>query len=267
MQSADYWHDVRQELNNRYGDIFVLPQCAAAGDLSPRQLHYKAAEMRRYRLKYADTPVDERILYPEEIYRRKDIAQRICDAFDEVYAWASTEKFCDLPVVHSVKTICLDKRIITDEEYAFCKSELAKPIEEIHFVHTDDKRADLEANTIHYFPRVRCQNVVDRYEVQKEKPQIPMELHVIKLGNIAFASNQFELYMDYQHRIQARSPFEQTFVIQLCAQPWDISGTYLPTERGLMGRGYSATKYCNRAAPSGGQQLVEETVAELKRIF
>ena len=73
--------------------------------------------------------------------------------------------------------------------------------------------------------------------------------------------------MDYQHRIQARSPFEQTFIIQLCGQPWDTAGTYLPTERGLQGRGYSATMFCNSIAPSGGQQLVEETVAELKRIF
>ena len=41
------------------------------------------------------------------------------------------------------------------------------------------------------------------------------ECHVIRLGNIAFASNQFELFMDYEQRIQARSPAEQTFIIQL----------------------------------------------------
>ena len=32
--SADYWHDVRVALRKRHGDIFILPQCAAGGDLS-----------------------------------------------------------------------------------------------------------------------------------------------------------------------------------------------------------------------------------------
>jgi len=32
-----------------------------------------------------------------------------------------------------------------------------------------------------------------------------MELHVVCLGDIAFTTNRFELYMDYMHRIQARS--------------------------------------------------------------
>jgi len=37
--SADFWHDTRQELRRRFGEhLFVLPQCAAAGDQSPRPL-------------------------------------------------------------------------------------------------------------------------------------------------------------------------------------------------------------------------------------
>ena len=34
--SADYWADVRAMLKEKYGDICILAQCAAAGDLSPR---------------------------------------------------------------------------------------------------------------------------------------------------------------------------------------------------------------------------------------
>ena len=42
--SADYWCEVRQAVAKEFGeDVFVLPQCAAAGDLSPRTLHYKEA--------------------------------------------------------------------------------------------------------------------------------------------------------------------------------------------------------------------------------
>jgi hypothetical protein len=55
--SADYWHDVRVALRQKYGNLFLLPQCAAAGDLAPRILHYKKAQERRFRLKYGpDSP-------------------------------------------------------------------------------------------------------------------------------------------------------------------------------------------------------------------
>jgi len=265
--SADYWHNVREELKNRYGDIYVLPQCAAAGDLSPRPLHYTKAEERRFKLKFANYEIDPRAEKPTEMYCRRDIALRICDAFDEVYSWASTEKYDDLPLVHSVKDIKLDRRIITDEEYEFCKAQLETYSEREPFVFTGNKREDLKKNSIIISSGSRYKNIIKKYEDQKKDTQITMEMHVIKLGNIAFASNQFELYMDYQHRIQARSPFEQTFVVQLCAQPERRCGSYLATERGVWGMGYSATMYCNLVSPNGGQQLVDETVKELNKIY
>ena len=93
-----------------------------------------------------------------------------------------------------------------------------------------------------------------------------MELHVIRIGDVAFASNCFELYMDYMHRIQARSPFTQTFIVQLAGTPTACGG-YLATERGAWGKGYSASLYCNQVAPTGGQELVDETVSVLKSIY
>ena len=54
MLHAGFWHHVREKLTARYGPIGVIGQAAAAGDLSPRQLFYNAAELRRYRLKYKD---------------------------------------------------------------------------------------------------------------------------------------------------------------------------------------------------------------------
>ena len=115
--------------------------------------------------------------------------------------------------------------------------------------------------------RDRHKQIIDRYEEQKTQPKLPMELHVIGIGEIAFASNRFELYMDFQHRIQARSPFEQTFIVQLAGQPGNTGGSYLCTERGYEGRGYSASMYCNLVSPQGGQELVEETVKVLKEIY
>jgi hypothetical protein len=45
--SADFWHETREELRRRYGkELFVLPQCSAAGDQSARPLVDRSAEQR-----------------------------------------------------------------------------------------------------------------------------------------------------------------------------------------------------------------------------
>lgn len=267
MLSADFWHDARCEIRKKYGDIFILPQCAAAGDLSPRLLHYKKAQDRRFKLKYSDYKLDERAEFNLELYARRDIGIRISEAFDEVFSWASKEKFKEAPIVHSVKTIELDKRLITDDEYNFALAEIEKNKVRPPFVTDGEPLEKLKKNSQIVAGGGRYSRIPYRYETQKTNPKHKMELHVIKLGNIAFASNQFELYMDYQHRIQARSPFEQTFIVQLCAQPGQNCGSYLATKRGVWAVGYSASMFDNIVSPEGGQQLVEETLNELKKIY
>jgi hypothetical protein len=71
------------------------------------------------------------------------------------------------------------------------------------------------------------QAVVDRYQQQQagETKPYAMELHVIRLGDVAIATNSFELFADYGIQMKARSKALQTFVIQLAGP-----GTYLPTE-------------------------------------
>ena len=113
----------------------------------------------------------------------------------------------------------------------------------------------------------RYQNIINRYEAQQKNPTSDMELHVIKIGDIAFATNPYELYIDFQHQIQARSPFTQTFIVQLVDQPAGNPGGYLATERGMANLGYSANIYSNTISPEGGHTLVEETLKELKKIY
>ena len=100
------------------------------------------------------------------------------------------------------------------------------------------------------------------YEIQEKEPGITTDIHVVRIGDMAFATNRFELFLDYQHRIQARSPFEQTFIVQLVTDPYGV-GSYLATEKGVRNKGYSATPYCNQVSPKGGQELVEETLKML----
>ena len=263
LLSADYWHDVRCAIRRKYGDIFILPQCAAAGDLSPRQLHYKTAQKRRYQLKYGD--IETQAVNKKEMINRLDIAQRVSACFDEVYSWARKEIIRDAQVAHEVRYIDLPKRMVTDEQYAQAQKGFAS-VQDAAFTYDKTPLENLKNNSIIMSKRGRYRRILNRYEKQKTEPTLSMEMHTVRIGDIAFATNQFELFLDYQHRIQARSPFIQTFVVQLTAQPNHDNGTYLPTERGLWGRGFGASVYDNQVTPAAGQMIVDETVKSLKKM-
>jgi len=89
----------------------------------------------------------------------------------------------------------------------------------------------------------------------------PVELHVLRLGEIAMATNPFELYLDYGVRIKARSPAVLTMLVQLSCQHCG----YLPTAEAVAGGGYSADKYV--VGPEGGQVLVDETVRQIEALW
>lgn len=89
----------------------------------------------------------------------------------------------------------------------------------------------------------------------------PMEFHVIRLGDVAIATNPFELFLDYGLRIKTRSKPILTLLVQLSCQH---SG-YLPTERAVEGGGYSAEQYI--VGPEGGHKLVDETVKRINKMW
>jgi hypothetical protein len=89
----------------------------------------------------------------------------------------------------------------------------------------------------------------------------PAELHVLRLGDIAIATNPFELFNDYGLLMKARSKAVLTLLVQLSCQH---SG-YLPTERAAKGGGYSADTYL--VGPEGGYKLVEETVRLINEMW
>ena len=89
----------------------------------------------------------------------------------------------------------------------------------------------------------------------------PVEIHVLRLGDVAVATNPFELYVDYGARMKARSKAVLTLLVQLCC----MDCGYLPTERGVRGGGYSADEFV--VGPEGGQKLVDETVRAINAMF
>lgn len=269
-QSADYWNEVRQIVAEEYGpDVYVLPQCAAAGDLSPRVLHYNEAQARRFLLKY-DVVASARGIggseaetYNKIMCERRDIAERITDGIREVYSWAKKDIRTDVPVRHQRKLLHLNRRLISDAEKLECEDNIQKMLDMIPDPAQCTPEEYRVAASRYESIKNRNTRALERYESQKENPTFPTNIHVVQIGDIAFATNRFELFMDFMHRMQARSPFLQTFIIQLAG---DEEGSYLSTERGTNNKGYSASLFCNQVSYEGGQQLVENTLEILKEM-
>ena len=135
----------------------------------------------------------------------------------------------------------------------------------LHFKTDGTKWERLVENSRLNSRRRRIGGILARWEKQEKEPTLTTVIHTVRLGNIAFATNRFELFMDYRHRIQARSPFEQTFIVQLVTDLYG-AGSYLATEKAVRNKGYSATPYCNLVSPKGGQELVEETLKMLEEM-
>ena len=245
--SADFWHEARIALRKQYGKkLFVLPQSSAAGGLSPHLMFNKKAGQRMLELK--------------GISSRQEIANRIKTAFDDTFSWASKDMKDDVVVRHLSEKIDLPRRMIAKEEYQKVKKGLLE-LEKIPPSKALDENTRLAEDSSIFARKRRCQSILQRYEEQKKNKNCKMELHVIRIGSIAFASNSFELFTDYGVRMQARSPAEQTFVVQLCGGG---SPGYLPTRLAQKGESYSACLYCNQVGPEGGDVLVDETVRLIK---
>ena len=271
--TADYWADVREAVAQEFGEhVYVLPQCAAAGDLSPRILHYKEAQVRRMALKYDmhyklgkkafEDLLNDRI---KALAERKDIAERVLDAVKEVYAWAKKDIQHDVPVRHIKRVIPVHKRLVSDEEAEWCRKNIA--ILEANLPDPETCSEEVYRRERSRFDSFVARNLraIERNLTESQDPLAGAPVHTVRIGEVAFATNRFELYMDFMHQIQARSPFIQTFVVQLCGEGGPNS--YLPTERGKENKGYSASVFCNQVGPEGGRDLVEGTLEMLREIY
>lgn len=241
--SADFWDSARRLIRERHGkDVCVLGFCAAAGDQTPRPQINKKAEERMCKLRG--------LTYDEEIGRR------VAAAFDDVAGVIAKDIRADVPFVHRVQQIELPARIITEAEYEASK----KVCEEI-----DERKTRLKTDawTRHFHGLV-----VERYLAQQKGrwKTYPVELHVMRLGDVAIATNPFELFVDYGVQIQARSPAVQTFLIQLAATG-SLPAYYVPTARAVPGGSYSAEPTHNIIGPEGAQVLVDRTVEAVHELW
>lgn len=256
--SADYWGRAKANLRSKLGDsIFLLGLCGAGGDQCPRDL---------VRWVEPETPIDDpNVKRPNVIVHKADpsmydisgcnrvgkrIANEIVSVYEEITDYQSEAVF-----EHKVINLDMPLRKATIEEYNHAIREIEYYIEK----NKDKENFNFEDNARMHVHA----GLISRYIRQQTEEVDRIEYHIIRLGNIAIATNPYELFLDYGNRIKARSKAEQTFIVQLCCG----SHGYLPTEKAEKGGHYSAYISSGTTGHEGGDLLTRHSINEINKMF
>lgn len=255
--SADYWYETRQELRARFGEkLFILPQCSAAGDLTPHLIF--------------DNPAHERMLELRGRTGRQEVAMRIADAIGRVLPYLPPTIETSPILKHHYETLQLPMNALTEAD----AKDAQHNADEWWAKYETEKQKILDTPELQNEPRwyvsaTQAFNraawylaVIERYEQLKTNPHYAAEIHILKLGDIAFGTNPFEYYLDFGIQIKVKSPALQTFIVQLAG-----SGTYVPSPRAAAGGGYGAVPASNPVGPEGGQILADKTVDLIRELW
>lgn len=255
--SADWWCETRAELRRRFGgQLFILPQCSAAGELTSHLMYEREANERMLKLRGKSA--------------REEIGIRIADAVERILPFIAKEIDWAPVLRHDAEIVYLEANRLTEDDLRSairdaeqCREEYEKEKRKL------EERPELRETPRWYVPVTSAyrrmnwhKHVVRRCEQMKRNPVIPAELHVLRLGDIAFATNPFECYLDYGIQIKVRSRAVQTFLVQLAG-----GGTYLPSPRSVRAGGYGSVPASNPVGAEGGQQLVEHTVRMMRSLW
>ncbi|MBO5923180.1 MAG: hypothetical protein J6Q81_01575 [Lentisphaeria bacterium] len=278
--TSDFWHDVREIFRKKYPGCYVLTQCSGAGDLMAYSGHFLEAEKRKIRIKYGekflkeqgekcDWPVatdkhKEFLAYRKAM--RMEVAERIFATFEDTLQWAKKDQKSNIVLRNKYMDVEVTPTPISKERLAQAHATLKK-WDKIPYK-TDgtlEERGDFNfrrTNSIN-----GAKNIIERAERYAKGGKHRTGGYLVRVGDVAFAGNGFELFMDFMHRIQSRSPFIQTFVVELSGHLGkDQNGGYLATERAVQNRGYSATIGQCRVSPQGGQEFVDASLKGLKEL-
>ena len=251
--SPDYWGEAKKLVREHFGqDVFLLPLCSAAGDQCP-------VDIVRWVEPESDV-FDPNIERVNPVRRKADpsmfdlsgmrkagkrVAREIIDTYEE--GLDNLQE--DVPFIHHVKTVKLPIRRATRED--------VKKAEERIRTYLERKEGDVDYNDA---ARLQVDlGTITRFKMQEYCDVLNAEVHVLRLGTVAIATNPFELFLDYGNQIRARSNAEQTFLIQLAAG----AECYLPTEKAEKGGHYSAFIASGQVGHEGGDLLVRETLEDI----
>ncbi len=255
--SPDFWGEVKMLLRKRFGDhIFMLPQCSAAGDQCP-------VDLVRWVEPESDIN-DPNCLRNNPPKRKADpsmfdlsgmrlVGRRIANEIIAVY-----EDGLDAPQ----KEVVLEHRVL-DMQLPIRRATLTdvKNAEKGIMEYLQRKTGDVDYNDVANL-QVHL-GVIKRSKIQETLDCLDTEIHIVRLGSVAFATNPFELFLDYGNQIKARIKCEQIFLIQLA----NGAEGYLPTEKAEKHGHYSAFISSGQVGHGGGDLLVRQTLKNVNEMF
>ncbi|MBQ9843633.1 MAG: hypothetical protein IJO31_05710 [Oscillospiraceae bacterium] len=255
--SPDFWGEVKMLLRKHFGEeIFLLAQCSAAGDQCPVDLVRwvePESDLNDPNCKRNNPPKRKADPSMFDLAGMRKTGKRIAREIIDVYEEGLDEAQVDVEFKHVVEDMMLPLRRTTMTEVAAAKRAIKE--------YLDDKEGDVDYNDAANLQRHL--GVLRRAAVQETVEVLPTEVHILRMGTIAIATNPFELFLDYGNQIKARSLAEQTFLIQLCCG----AEGYLPTKKAEEGGHYSAFIASGQVGHIGGEQLVRQTLQEINDMF
>lgn len=255
--SPDFWGETKKILRKHFGEhLFLLPLCGAAGDQCPVDLIRwvePESDVNDPNLKRFSPPKRKADPSMFDISGMKKAGKRIANEIIEVYNEGLEEPCAKAEFVHKVYNMQLPLRRATLTEEKAARAEIHKYLQ--------NKPGDVDFNDAANL-QVHL-GILRRMELQEKTDLINIEVHIVRLGNIAIATNPFELFLDYGNQIKARSRAEQTLIIQLAN---GVEG-YLPTAEAESGGHYSAFISSGQVGHAGGELLVRQTLKSISGMF
>lgn len=236
--SADFWGPARRSLREHFGGEFtVLAVTGAAGDQCPDDL------IRRGR--------------SEPWLRGADgcarLARRLTQGVVEGYETGRRDMAAAPAFRHVHAVLPLPAYVMTAEQVAYYEDQIVSLT-----ANGEPDPRSWDGGTL-----LRVRRHLERHVAMGPAPVLAADCNFLRLGDLAVATNPFELYLEYGQRIKARSPATQTIAAELTN---DTLG-YLPTREALAHGHYSAMPANIRVGPDGGDQLVARSVEHLRALF
>ncbi|MBQ2631977.1 MAG: hypothetical protein IJG13_20060 [Kiritimatiellae bacterium] len=255
--SSDFAGATREKLKKVYGDGFrMIYQIGAAGCQSPRDL------VRRGRTE-PDGWHDDMVQL---------LSDRLVKCVTEAKAMPVQR---DVVLKHECRQVSVPMRRVSPETVAAAKKELAALEKKwpgdsawqdfLAQVHANEKKGGpgpYDSKLHPYAVMDVDRAVLKRAAEQDSVKEYTFEMHVTRLGEVAFVTCPFELYLAYGQIIKARSAAVQTFIVEKCG-----NGGYVPTQASENSVGYSGGINVGKVGHEGAYRFCDLAVDCINGMF
>jgi len=256
--SSDFAGATREKLAHAYGEDFhTIYHLGAAGDQSPRDL-VRTADSDGFN-GWDEATVDA-------------LSDRLVSC---VRTAAEKTTACPSVLRHRLRKMQLPLRRVTEEEVKAAKADLAKLeakwpgtsawddyMREVRHFEKTCTRYPFDSKLHPYAVMDVDRAVIERAKIQDQQPLFDATSHLVRIGDVAFVSNPFELYLAFGQVIKARSAAKQVFLIGKCG-----SSGYVPTEASEKAVGYSGGVNVGKIGHEGGFAFCDEIVRGIAELF